>query len=216
MLLNLICCRGVTEARLAYIFILGLLVCSLKWPTSLTISNNPSPQPSYPASLSTDNHYFPNELSTKSPVLSDEVLDSSHSWSPEEDQHDCSQMGNQIIHKHKMLWEGIQVMWLSVMCLLLRPHNIAEVVMVSLVEKLACGYVLPSVKLHPVFLLLYCLLMGNTSFFFQVREFFVVAVFSRILFTAKFNSIFHRGNFYSTSPVRLNTTCLKRCKVCNT
>ena len=168
MLLNLICFRGVIEARLAYLFILGLLVCSLKWTTSLNISTNHCIPSSCSASLSTDSLDFPNEHCHRS-HLCDQIQDSVRSRSSETDQPNCSEMGGQIIYKHKAVWEAIQVMWLSVMCLLLRPHNIAEVVMVSLVEKLACDYVLPFVQLRPVFLLLYCLLIGQASFFFQVR-----------------------------------------------
>ncbi|KAK7100707.1 GPI ethanolamine phosphate transferase 2-like [Littorina saxatilis] len=141
--------QGVLEARIAYFFIAGLLVCSLKYSPTNTTDNFPAPQ------KRTDNFY------------TDCIRSDSQSTISSKDQQDLSHPANQIVDRHKGLWEGVQVAWLSVMCLLLRPHNVVQVAMVSMVEMLTCHFVLPFVKLSPQCLVLYCLMMGQASFYFQ-------------------------------------------------
>lgn len=64
--------------------------------------------------------------------------------------------------------EALQVAWMSLMSLLLQPHNVPIVAMLSLIENLTSMSVVPVVRLKPKYLLLYCLAMGQATFFFQV------------------------------------------------
>ncbi|XP_071117625.1 GPI ethanolamine phosphate transferase 2-like [Haliotis cracherodii] len=65
------------------------------------------------------------------------------------------------------LWSSLQTIWLLVMMLLLRPHNSALVAMVAAIESLVSGHMISITKLRPAFLTLYCLWMGQATFFFQ-------------------------------------------------
>ncbi|KAK7508127.1 hypothetical protein BaRGS_00000366 [Batillaria attramentaria] len=120
-LTGIVSTQGVTEARLAYSFILVLLVLNLHQLWKDNVSSHASSQSSVRVALSGLSEFL----------------------------------------------EGLQAFWLCLMCLLLRPHNTALVAMLSVLERLVCGYVLRSVKLRPVCLLLYCMALGQAFFFFQ-------------------------------------------------
>ena len=158
------CFRGVMEARCAYLCIAGLLMCCLRDHTASKVSTKYGTSP---VIHPTDNANNPSSQHDAS-CHSDQSAEGTHLISPNADGSDGTDLANQIKEKHKALWEGLQVVWLCVMCLLLRPHNMAQVVMMSVVEKLAGEFVLPSIRLGPTFILLYCLMMGQASFFFQV------------------------------------------------
>ena len=64
-------------------------------------------------------------------------------------------------------WRSVQAMWLAVMCLLMRPHNVVLVVLLAVVEKLSSGSVL-SLNQSSTSLILYCLMMGQAFFYIQV------------------------------------------------
>ncbi|KAL8584645.1 hypothetical protein ACOMHN_002374 [Nucella lapillus] len=184
--------QGVAEARLAYVFILCLVIHCLLWPHSTASASHSIP----PSSPSTSHTASPSSNQTISPSTSPSQNTGRARTSHVEEcclhhpshaevsrlhqQNDSFQVLSSSTEetndtyqalvaraRHKGLWEGAQVAWLCVACLLLRSHNVAQVAMISLVEKLSCDYVLPSAGLRPPFLLLYCLMMGQAAFFSQ-------------------------------------------------
>ncbi|BFY99169.1 hypothetical protein BsWGS_02209 [Bradybaena similaris] len=61
---------------------------------------------------------------------------------------------------------GVAATFLCFMCLVLRPHNMVVVALMSLVEQMMTPVVIRS-RMHPTYILLYCLWMGQAFFFFQ-------------------------------------------------
>ncbi|XP_041357687.1 GPI ethanolamine phosphate transferase 2-like [Gigantopelta aegis] len=65
-----------------------------------------------------------------------------------------------------VLWDRVQTIWLTLITLLLRPHNSAVLAMLSVTDAMVSKYVVYHIK-QPSFLLLYCMWMGEAAFFFQ-------------------------------------------------
>lgn len=64
---------------------------------------------------------------------------------------------------------GVTATFLCFMCLVLRPHNMVVVALMSLVEQMMTPVVIRS-HMQPTYILLYCLWMGQAFFFFQVSK----------------------------------------------
>lgn len=73
------------------------------------------------------------------------------------------------VKKQMRIVNGIMTAWLCLTCLLLRPHCVAVVTLMSLVEQMA-SHIIPrcSLQSFPCATLIYCLWMGQAFFFFQV------------------------------------------------
>ncbi|XP_076462688.1 GPI ethanolamine phosphate transferase 2, catalytic subunit-like [Babylonia areolata] len=167
--------QGVMEARLAYLFTFCLVIHCLKWPHS-TASVSHSVSDSVPPSSGGTTTFSSASQGTRRTRPSCQDTDEAHlhqhfhgsatpSSSVDETRDALSSSVTR--ERHKGLWEGLQGAWLCVMCLLVRPHNVVQVVLVSAMEKLTGDCVLPSLSLRPSTTLLYCLMMGQASFFFQ-------------------------------------------------